>query len=449
MTKYITAFIGFLFIGCYTSEESKTTYFGGKIINPKSRYVILSDNYNFNDTIYLKKDNSFLGSYKKVKKGLYFFKHGPEHQYVYIEPQDSLLFRLNTWNFDESLVFSGDNAQRNNLLIDSFLEKEQDEKNFSKLYNLSQEVFFKKIDSIKKIKEEKISFIKNKNTFSKEFIELLEIALLYPVYTYSERYAIHNTTKEVPEKLSNSYFDYRTNINFQKDSLIFFSPYYTLMIDKLYNDVYLKAGNPDNFTLDLLDNINSNISSEEIKNKLLYNTIISHFFEKPNSNSRYQSFFMFFKLNTDIEQKKNIQRLVNDLKLLNSGEKMPSFNLINAKGVLENVSDIIKGKNTVILLKDHKYAADDWVASRTNYLIKNNPDVTFVLINLCDSSKRYTKKIAIKHQYTLPKNSPVFEFSSSKFPRMILVNKQGIVQNGYTSLSAKNINSQVSNLARN
>ena len=451
MTKYIIPFILILFIGCNISEKSKTTYFGGKIINPKSRYITLSDNYSFNDTIYLKKDNSFLGSYKKLKKGLYIFKHGIEHQYVYLEPQDSLLFRLNTWNFDESLVFSGNNAERNNILIESFLEREHDEKVFSRLYNLPQQDFLIKIDSIKKNKEDKINYFKNnnKNTLSPEFIEILKIAALYPVYTYSERYAIHNLTKKNTKKLDNSYFDYRANINSQKDSLIFFSPYYALMIDKLYNDVYLRKGNSDNFTIDLLKNINSNISSEEIKNKLLYNTVIRHFFKEPNDKYKDQTFFTFFKLNTNIAQKKNIQRLVNDLKLLNSGEEIPSFNLINSKGKQENISKIIKGKNAIILFKDYKYASDEWIASRTNYLIRNNPNITFILINLCKSSKRYTKNIDIKHQYTLPKNSAVCDFSSSKFPRMVLVDKQGIIQNGYTSLSSKNINLQVNNLRIN
>ena len=111
MNKYLVPFILILLISCNEPvQAAKATYFGGKIINPKCSYVTLSDNYSFNDTIYLKKDNSFLGSYKNFKEGLYLFEHGPEHQYVYLEPKDSLLFRLNTWDFDESLVFSGKDA---------------------------------------------------------------------------------------------------------------------------------------------------------------------------------------------------------------------------------------------------------------------------------------------------------------------------------------------------
>jgi hypothetical protein len=451
MTKYLVPLLLVLFIGCNETKTPKSTYFGGRIINPKCSYVTLSDNYSFNDTIYLKKDNSFSGSYKKFKKGLYVFGHGPEHQYVYLEPKDSILFRLNTWGFDESLVFSGKNAERNNVLIESFLQAEQDEKNFSKFQNLTQQDFLKKIDSVKNIKQNILnSYINSTDNVSSDFVEIFNIALLYPIYTNLEQYAIHNFTKEQPEKLVDSYFDYRADINTKKDSLIFFGPYYRFMIDKLYNDVYLNENNKsDNFTVDLLKNIDENISSEEIKNKLLYNTVIRHFFKEPNNKDNHQAFFNFFKLNSNIEQKKNIQRLINDLKLLNNGDYLPSFELIDTTGETKDISKIIGGKNAVILFKDYKYASDEWIASRTNYLIKKNPDVSFVVVNLCSTSKRYTKKIAIKHQYTLPYKSNVCGFSSSSFPRMVLVDKNGVIKNGYTSLSSKNINSQISDLQKN
>lgn len=446
MTKYLVPLLLILLIGCNKPNKPVATYFGGKIINPKASYVTLSDNYNFNDTIYLNKNNSFLGSYKVFKKGLYIFGHGPEHQYVYLEPQDSLLFRLNTWNFDESLVFSGKNARRNNLLIETFLQSEIDEKKISKFHYLNQDSFLHKIDSIKKVKQQNIDTYTNSiEDVSSDYLEILNISTLYPIYTNLEQYAINNFIKKDPVKLRDTYFNYRTDINSKKDSLIFFGPYYRYIIDKLHNDVYLKNSDANNFTEDLLKNIDSNISSEEIKNKLLYNTVVRRFFANPNTENKNQSFFTFFKLNTNIDQKKNVQRLINDLKLLNTGDKFPDFKLVNATGKKKNISSIIKGKNTVVLFKDYEYASDEWIASRTNYLIKKNPDVTFVVINLCDS-KRYTKKIDVKLQYTLPNKSDVCQFSSSKFPRVVLIDKKGIIKNGYTSLSSKEINHQVSKL---
>ena len=93
-------------LGCNNAPVCNSTYFGGKIINPKSNCIILFENEIPVDTFYLDKNNTFLGEIPTLQEGLFNFKHGNEQQYIYLEPKDSLLIRLNTWNFDETLVFS-------------------------------------------------------------------------------------------------------------------------------------------------------------------------------------------------------------------------------------------------------------------------------------------------------------------------------------------------------
>lgn len=451
MIKYIIPLILVIFIGCESSDTSKPTYFGGKIINPKSRFVLLTDSYNFKDTIHLERDNTFLGSFDNLKEGLYIFEHGPEHQYVFIQPSDSILIRLNTWDFDESLVFSGDNAERNNLLIETFLQHEVDQKSIKKFFHLPSKDFAYKIDSLKQIKTKILeNYRRNTENPSEKYNSLIDIALNYPLYTSLEEYAIKSINKKEPEVFNESYYKYRENVQVDKDSLMFFGPYYRFVIEKIYNDLYQKnhLNKCENFTVDLLNSIDKNIQLEEVKNRLLYNTVVGHFLKEPNNEKKNEAFFTFFKLNTNNDHKKNVQRLINDLKLLPQGEELPSLKLIAADGGLVDIKDISKGKSTVVLFKNYKYASDDWVSSRFNYLIKNNPEVNFVLVNLCDTSRRYTKNIDIKYQYTLPEESATCEYSSSKFSRMILVDKNGIITNGYTSLSSSNINQEISNLQK-
>ncbi|CAM1365187.1 conserved hypothetical protein [Tenacibaculum sediminilitoris] len=451
MIKYFIPLILITFVGCLESNKDKPTYFGGKIINPKSNFVILSNNYDFKDTIQLEKDNTFLGKYKNFKEGLYIFYHGNEFQYAYIQHADSLLMRLNTWDFDESLVFSGINAERNNLLIESFLQYEQDIKSIAKFYSLPKEEFLKKIDSMISIKNTTIQNYLNRSNDVSDFVEILGISLKFPLYTGLEEYAIKNSQAENPQEINSLYYKYRESAKTNKDSLMFYDPYYRFVVEKLQNDTYQKNNGlkSEEFTRDLLHAINENITLEEIKNKMLYNAVISDFYENPNSKTKNETFFTFFELNTNNEHKKTVQRLINDLKILNKGEKLPSFKLIAADGELKDIHNISKNKNTVILLKNYQYALDEWVSSRFNYLVKINPDINFILVNLCDSSKRFTKNIDIKYQYTIPSQSAVCNFSSSKFPRMILVDKNGIIQNGYTSLSAKYINLEISKLQKN
>ena len=74
--------------GCVTSTPCESTYFGGKIINPKTDHVILYKNEIPLDTFFLDENNSFLGEIPTLQEGLYNFKHGNEEQYIYLNPKD-------------------------------------------------------------------------------------------------------------------------------------------------------------------------------------------------------------------------------------------------------------------------------------------------------------------------------------------------------------------------
>ena len=140
------------FVGCSSNSKHTETYFGGKIINPKSNHVVLYSMDKVIDTMYLAKDNTFLGKLENANEGLYSFMHGSENQYIYLEPQDSLMLRLNAWSFDESMVFAGKGAERNNILIDCFLEDEKDNRMFYKLNHLEPNEFHRKTDSLLALK---------------------------------------------------------------------------------------------------------------------------------------------------------------------------------------------------------------------------------------------------------------------------------------------------------
>ena len=103
-------------ITLFSCNKSNTiedaTYFGGEIINPKNDFVLIYKDKILIDSVILDQNNRFLYKFKNFTPGLYHFNH-EEYQYVFIEPKDSILFRLNTIDFDESLTFSGKGADKN------------------------------------------------------------------------------------------------------------------------------------------------------------------------------------------------------------------------------------------------------------------------------------------------------------------------------------------------
>ncbi|NJM79653.1 MAG: hypothetical protein HC854_08650 [Flavobacterium sp.] len=95
--------------------DSFVAYFGGEIINPQDNYVLFLKDDTVIDTIFLDKNNRFLHKFDSLSPGLYTFKHNPEYQYIYFDKNDSLMIRLNSFDFDNSLTFCGRGDEKNNF----------------------------------------------------------------------------------------------------------------------------------------------------------------------------------------------------------------------------------------------------------------------------------------------------------------------------------------------
>ncbi|PQJ23201.1 hypothetical protein [Tenacibaculum sp. SG-28] len=279
MTKYLFSVVFLLsLIGCNSKVEKKYTYFGGKIINPKGCFVVLLNHKGFVDTIPVERGlNTFFKKYENFEAGVYRFKHGVEFQDIFMEPNDSLMLRLNTWDFDESLVYSGSNAKRNNLLIETFLQNEVATKDLLINNTNSESEILKMADSILTVRNNTYTnYLKNYPEESENFQTILSIALRYPLYsnleTYARKYNLQNR-----KKLSANFYDFRKDIAYRNDSLLYFGPYQQYVMEKIVYDSSLSSGSEssEQFVVDLLNNTNKEIKDTAFRNQLLYDITIS------------------------------------------------------------------------------------------------------------------------------------------------------------------------------
>ena len=93
-----------------------SSFTGGMHINPIISSV--DENPLYNSLI--NESGNFSISIDSLESGLYNFFLQPEFQYVILEEGDSIYIRLNSLDFDESLVFMGKGSAKNNFLIDVF-----------------------------------------------------------------------------------------------------------------------------------------------------------------------------------------------------------------------------------------------------------------------------------------------------------------------------------------
>jgi hypothetical protein len=101
-------------------EDNYVAYFGGEIVNPQNNFILFLKDNEVIDTIFLDAKNRFLHKFDSLAPGLYTFKHLPEYQYVYFDKNDSLMVRLNTQNFDNSIAFCGRGDEKTIILLRHF-----------------------------------------------------------------------------------------------------------------------------------------------------------------------------------------------------------------------------------------------------------------------------------------------------------------------------------------
>ena len=453
LSKLIALIVLVISIGCENRVEKSIAYFGGKIINPKTDYVILFDHESAIDTFYLNQNNVFLGEISPLYEGLYYFKHSNEYQYVYLKPKDSVLVRLNTWDFDESLVFSGKGALRNNLLIDCFLDAEKDRRLFYSYYELPAQSFISKVDSLEKIKINRYKdFIRKNPQESEKFLNILSIALTYPLYGHVENYPLlhkmkHNTNYF--DEVGGDFYKHRKKIKTDQDSIMYYSAYRNFMVNHIYNKVYGYGHQEetDEFAVDLLKTISNVIKNERFKNRMLRQAILGHFYNQSSCKYNPQTFETFLSLSSSKEDKRLVNRLINDTKKIHSGKKLEDFHVTDYNNTDRSIKSLTKYKNSFVYFWNPKYYSKEHVSKRVQFLSNKFPDINFIGVKI--DGKGRLKTIDIKSQYYLNPQSEANKFLTSRMPRALIINKKGILVNGYASLVSNDIFDQLKELSKN
>jgi len=456
--KYYFLLVTAILIGsCTSSNKEKLTYFGGKIIHPKTDFVLLYQNDKLIDSLFLDKEDKFIASYKNFNEGFYYFIHGNENQYIYFEPNVSISIRLNTWDFDESLVYSGIGAEKNNMLIDCFLENEKERYNQTiySFYGLESTAFKEKLDSLLNLRKKKIDDFKLRQTnLPESYSKILEIVAKYPLYTRFERYPSKNKdfhkATELP-KLDATFFDYREHIDLNNSDLMYLKSYTQYIVNRFYSNVYAQGytNNSNEFTVALLNTINDNITNEKSKNTYLRQMVINAFLDKSSCNINKDAFYTYFKLSSNVEDKKEIQRLINNIKKLNAGNQLPAFDILDFNNTKHNIKGLVKNKNSVIYLWNPSFISEEYLPSRIDYLSKEFPKLNFIGVKISSkANEKPVKGIDIKQQFFINSESKANEFLTSELPRTLLVNKKGKIVNGFASISSSTIHKQLKTLQK-
>ena len=430
------------------------TYFGGKIKNPKDDYVFLTKGKKVLDSAKLDNHNKFSFKIDSLDLGLYMFKHGAEFQYLYLEPKDSLLIYLNTWDFDESLIFSGKGSGKNNYLINLYLQQEKTEKEFKRNYRLNETDFSAVIDEgIKKQMELYNEFLATQEAAPSPFFDkLAKTGIHVPFYFYKERYAYNHKKAMGLEKrpeLSDNFYNYRDLIELNDESLLDYGWNLAFINTFLYNLAYdEKMKDPENriFELELMKIVDDRIHIEDFRNSLLakgaWGALSNNRLSAEDAEKVHA---YFFGQCSNDDYKAEFKKSLAQKEKITEGRELPKLTAYNLDNSEVEINALIKNSNAVIYFWPTELGRIEMLNEKLNYLKKNHPEVVFIGIerNKTDQEWREfvtSKKLPKEHQFKLAKNSDSYSWYAGDMERTIIINDQGKVENGYLFFLDSNLN---------
>lgn len=403
------------------------------------------------DTIILNPDNTFFKKFDSLTPGLYSFKHEPEYQYIYFDKNDSLMVRVNSQEFDESIVFCGRGDEKNNFLMELFLKNEHDRNVMFDVFNENISQFSTKIDSAYKSKQTFYNSKKESIEWSEEFDEYALAMLNFFHYSKKELYpVIHKmrTGIDIKKQLPNDFYDYRKDIDFNNNKLTNFSPFVrylsNLMNNLSDNDEWANRSEIDKSFLassKKLHIADSIFTNEEIKNTVLDNIAFTYLLEDQNIVNNKKFLDNYHSLSTDKNQHNEIKKIGDAIQKLKENNPFPDANIVDTNNNVVLLSSVIKKKTVVFFWT--KNLESHFVAShkRVMDLQSKHPDYDFISICVDENQEKWLGILKNYQSFKGIKEYRVQNFEEvkdrwvvNKIHRTIVLNSDGTINNAFVSL---------------
>tara|TARA_R100000935_G_scaffold21876_4_gene40500 strand:- start:49003 stop:50403 length:1401 start_codon:yes stop_codon:yes gene_type:complete len=392
-----------LLFSCNSEKErSGDTYFGGEIVNPKTKHIVILKDGAVIDSILLNEDNTFFYKFKDPVSGIYTFKHN-EFQMFYLQPGDSLMLRVNTMGFDESLHYSGIGAKDNNFLMKLFLQNEAEARVITKDYLLSPKEFSEKLDSLDAEHTKELNKFIKKNDPAEEFVKIAESNFRYNEYIKKELYtAVYNRNAErvANANFPDDFYAYRSEIDLGNNKLRTYYPYYRFL--DLYFDNLAFENYDNNSSLDRtsfthkkakIQLIDSLVTNDSLKNSLIRRNARNYLLHTKDPDNGRKMVEMVQRLNDNPIHQEEIKNLAQATNKLTPGQKVPNVVLVNSDNEAKKLHEILT-KRTVLYfwsMESVKHFKD--IHSKVAELSSKYPEFEFIGINTDTHYKKWLQTV--------------------------------------------------------
>lgn len=446
---FIAFLVALVLSSCGTDVTNSSVFFGGQVINPSSTYVTLyKDNVTL-DSLTLDNDYRFFRHYDSLETGMYKFEHIPEYKSVFLEKGDSIWVRINASSFDESIVFSGLGAAKNNFMTDLFLRFEEENSFLSSKYSLDGAQFKQLIDSLLVEKKNQWIEMDSINRLSPIAQKITQAAYIYPYATRKERYALLRGTSW--DKLQDSlYFDYQKYLSLGENDLAFFDPYINYLLNYLSNQAlergqsYFRNRDSTQFNIKRLQLIDQKIQGSVLKSNLARAVAFEELMKIKNHDHHEKFIQQFIVTNSSVSYLNEVLGLHNDIESMTKGKQLPEINLQDYRLKTVNSSQLIQQPTVFYFWSQTQMSHYRNTITKVKNLERQFPDYQF--LGIC--MQPFNEIVFEVHRMMdIDPDSQLaftnFESDSKKWVlsllnRAIVVDQNGKIIEGFANFSAPN-----------
>lgn len=442
-----------LFASCNKKFENDnfTAYFGGEVTNPQNRYVLFLKDNEVIDTLPLDRNNRFFKKFDSLAPGLYTFKHEPEYQYVYFDKNDSIMVRMNSNDFDESVIFCGRGEEKNNFLMEMYLKNDADRSKMFSIFDYDVAKFSKTIDSTYSSRKAFYESKKEKIKWNDDFDLYAKASLDFPYFTKKEIYpVVHElrTGEKLQDKLPSDFYDFRKEINFNNELLTHYSPFVkyltyllnNLALEKTSSEFSMMSDNSLEMNVAKLNIADTLFTNPVIKNTVLDNIAFAYLLEDQHLENNKKFLERYSQLSTDKSNENEITQIGNAIKNMKPGNALPTLELISTEGETLKSSDVINKKTVIIFWTENAESHLVGVHKKALELKKKFPEYQFVAINVDDNQAKWKNELN-KYDFTGIREYRIKNFDElrekwviTKIQRAIITDSKGTISDAFVNL---------------
>ncbi len=444
--RWFVCFLAVVFLGgC--AREPQGVFFGGKIINPTNPALYLYYNETFVDSIQVDRGGFFSQHFDSLQNGLYRIVHPPEFQYVMIEQGDSLMLRLNTIDFDESLVFGGIGAEKNNYLMDVFLQNENENNQINSYFSQEPEEFLSSIEELRAQKLEKLDLFVKKHKLSKLSNNILKASIELPYYYKAELYPqFHPFNDQCRHSLSldPSFYEFRSTIDLNDANLSGLNVFLNYALVRLQNESSTEKYNQNTlqFNMRRLEALEKLINNNDVRLRIARYLAYDYMLQEVK----------FEKIEKYVEKIKSVipngplMSELLDLEInianLQVGKPCPDIGVYDENQLVKSLPKTIKNPTVIFFWSYEQLDHKEMIFGKMLQFSKEFQNIQFVSINLNNDIERWQSSIKAlqkSHKSFLHYQSVSFDNISRKMiisnlNKVMVLDKDGHILNGFLNI---------------